>query len=311
MLRRSDTHASLTVEPKFRRTAVRPASFNYHKAIALSDALEMLEEFGADARPIAGGQSLVPMMNLRLARPEHLIDINDLSLDTIEQRADVVHVGALVRHDRYAKDPLIRAHFPAFIEAASWIGHPTIRMRGTMGGSISHADPTAELPAVCVLHDATIIAKSKVRERRIPAADFFISAYEVRLEPGEMVIGVDFPIPQTPTIGAFEEFAERHGDFAMVSVGVVLQYDANRTITNAAVVLSGVEYKPFRAATIEDALRGSHFDDLDVVQTARLLTNTITPLEDNSASADFRKDLVVELTRRAVHRALEKAIRTS
>src|SRR5690606_12683773 len=128
-------------------------------------------------------------MNLRLARPQHLVDINGLDLDRIEQRGDVMHVGALVRHQRYFTEPLIPAHFPAFFDAVHWIGHPTIRRHGTLGGAVSHADPTAELPAICVLHDAVIIARSAQEERRIAAADFFVSAYVTALRPGEMVTG--------------------------------------------------------------------------------------------------------------------------
>lgn len=286
---------------------MRPAPFSYHKAEGLDDALTMLAEFGDEARPLAGGQSLVPMMNLRLARPSHLIDINGLGLDMIEERGDVVHMGALVRNARYASSELITRHFPAFAEGVDWIGHPTIRRRGTLGGSISHADPTAELPALCVLHDAAIIAQSTAGSRRIPAAEFFLSAYVTCLEPGELVIGVELPIPPRPTSGAFEEFAERRGDFAIVAVGVILHHDQGR-ITDAAITWSGVDLVPVRAPDAAEMLRGQPLADLDVAMVARILAADINPLEDPLASADFRKDLIIELTHRALTRACEKAI---
>lgn len=284
---------------------MRPAPFSYHKAAGLDQALAMLAEFGDEARPLAGGQSLVPMMNLRLARPSHLIDINDLGLDMIEERGHVVHLGALVRHERYAQDPVIARHFPAFAEGVDWIGHPTIRRRGTLGGSIAHADPTAELPALCVLHDATIIAQSCAGTRHIPAADFFVSAYVTSLEPGEMVTGVDLPIPPRPTSGAFEEFAERRGDFAMITVGVILHHDQGR-ITDAAITWSGIELAPVRAGA--EILRGRSLADPDAAGAARIMAAEITPLDDPIASAAFRKDLIIELTQRALTRACEKAI---
>jgi carbon-monoxide dehydrogenase medium subunit len=250
---------------------MRPASFEYHRAASLDHALDLLEEFGEDGRPIAGGQSLVPMMNFRLARPGHLVDIGRLPLASIELSGNVLRIGALTRHLAYFDDPLIARHFPAFLEAVHYIGHPTIRRNGTLGGSLSHADPTAELPAVAVLHDAEIVIRSKAAERRVKATEFFLSAYVTALEPGEMIVAVEFPLPGANATGSFVELAERRGDFATAAIGVVLAH----------------------------------------VEAGREFAGSIDPIDDHIASAEFRRATIAELTRRAIDAACARALKTS
>ncbi|MGS1096871.1 FAD binding domain-containing protein (plasmid) [Aquamicrobium terrae] len=286
---------------------MRPAAFEYHRATSLEHALELLGEFGEDGRPIAGGQSLVPMMNFRLARPGHLVDINRLPLDTMESDGQVLRIGALTRHIAYFDHPLIARHFPAFLEAVHYIGHPTIRRNGSIGGSISHADPTAELPAVCVLHDAEIVVRSTAGERRIKAADFFLSAYVTALEPGEMVVAVEFPVPPTNSTGSFIEQAERSGDFATASIGVTLEFDAG-SIARAALVCCGADLVPIRAPAIEDFLRGKPLDAPRAAEAARMFAASTDPVDDHVASAGYRRGLIEELTRRAIEAACNKAV---
>lgn len=285
---------------------MRPTAFEYYKADSLDHALALLAEHGEDGRPLAGGQSLVPMMNLRLARPQHLIDINGLGLDTIEERGRILHVGALVRHYQYFSNPLIATHFPAFLDAVHWIGHPTIRRHGTMGGSISHADPTAELPAVCVLYDAQIVVASLNGDRRIPALDFFLNAYVTAIEPGEMVIGVEFPVPAQRSSGAFFELGERRGDFAIASVGVSIAHDG-RAITGASIVCAGAKLTPTRAPEAEAALVGRPLSRPDSAATGQIFAQSIDPVSDHAASGEYRKGLIAELTARAIDRACERA----
>ncbi|MBW3095839.1 FAD binding domain-containing protein [Pseudohoeflea coraliihabitans] len=285
---------------------MRPAAFEYHKATSLEHALTLLQEFGEDGRPLAGGQSLVPMMNLRLARPGHLVDINGLGLDSIEERGDVLHIGALVRHQRYFDDPIIARRLPAFLEAVHWIGHPTIRRHGTLGGSISHADPTAELPAICVLYDAQILVASTAGERRIAAADFFANAYVTTLEPGEMVTGVEFPFPPENNSGAFLEQAERRGDFALAAIGVSINHDTS-TITSASIVCAGARLVPTRAPEVEAALVGRALSAPEARAAGTQFSENINPVGDHAASADYRRGLIAELTTRAIERACEKA----
>lgn len=286
---------------------MRPSGFNYHRAEDLQHAYQLLAEFGEDGRPLSGGQSLVPMMNLRLARPSHLVDINRLPLNQFELKADTLSIGALVRHHEYFHNPHIEAYFPAFQEAVHWIAHPTIRLHGSLGGSISHADPTAELPAMCVLYDAEIILGSLKGERRVKAQDFFLGAYMTAVEPGEMVIAVEFPLPKQQPVGAFSELGERLGDFAIASIGVALTHKAG-TIATAAIVCGGAEMVPTRGPEIENALIGERLDQVNFADMAAQFSAGFNPAEDFSATTAYRKNLINELTKRTLQRACSKAL---
>ncbi len=286
---------------------MRPASFEYHRAVSLEHALKLLGQFGDDGRPIAGGQSLVPMMNFRLARPAHLVDINRLPLAGIEVVDQSLRIGALTRHEAYFGSPLIVRHFPAFLDAAHYIGHPTIRRNGSIGGSISHADPTAEVPAVAVLHDADIVVRSTAGERRIQATEFFLSAYVTALEPGEMVVAVELPLPPETSTGSFIELGERSGDFATASVGVTLEHDGT-AITKAAMVCSGADLFPIRAPEVEDFLVGQPLTDPQAEQAGSLFAESIDPVDDHIASADYRRGLIAQLTQRAITVACTRAL---
>jgi CO/xanthine dehydrogenase FAD-binding subunit len=286
---------------------MRPSGFSYHRAADLQHAYQLLAEFGEDGRPLAGGQSLVPMMNLRLARPNHLIDINRLPLNTFELQPDLLRIGALVRHHEYFDNPHIEAYFPAFKEAVHWIAHPTIRLQGSLGGSISHADPTAELPAMCILYDAVVILGSVQGERRVKARDFFHGAYVTAVEPGEMVIAVEFPLPKGKTAGAFSELGERLGDFAIASIGVSLTH-ANGSISNAAIVCGGAEMVPTRGPAIEAQLTGKRLDQIDFASLGAEFSSQFNPSGDFTATSDYRKNLIGELTKRTLQRACSKAL---
>jgi carbon-monoxide dehydrogenase medium subunit len=289
---------------------MRPVSFEYHRATSVDHALLLLAEFGEDGRPLAGGQSLVPMMNLRLARPAHLVDINDLPLDWIEAGGSTMRIGALMRHQRYFTEPIIRERFAAFHEAVHWIGHPTIRLHGSFGGSLSHADPTAELPAVALLYDAVIVAASRAGERRIPAADFFQGAYVTDLRPGEMVVAAEFPIPPAASAGSFLEIGERRGDFATASVGVTIEF-ADGAIAKAAVVCSGGALTPVRAPETESFLVDRPLTDPGAAEAGQMFAAAVDPPNDHIASADYRRGLIAELTKRALESACGKALRQS
>lgn len=286
---------------------MRPASFEYHRATSLEHALELLGEFGENGRPIAGGQSLVPMMNFRLARPGHLVDINRLPLNSIEIDGALLRIGALTRHIAYFDNPLIARHFPAFLDAVHYIGHPTIRRNGSIGGSISHADPTAELPAVSVLYDADIVVRSTAGERRIKAPEFFLSAYVTALEPGEMVVAVEFPIPPPASTGSFIEVGERSGDFATASIGIALEY-GHGNITKAAMVCCGADLFPMRAPEVEAYLVGKPLANPPSAEAGGIFAASIDPVDDHIASADYRRGLMAELTHRAISAACTRAL---
>ena len=285
---------------------MRPVSFDYHRPESLEQALDLLHELGEEARPLAGGYSLVAMMNLRLARPLHLVDINALGFDRIEHDGGVVRLGALVRHAQLMQDPIIAQHLPLFRAAADYIAHPTIRNRGSLGGSLAHADPTAELPLVAVLHDAVIVAASRQGERRIPAAAFFTGAFTTALEDGEIVVGVEVPVPVPGSAGAFLEFAERHGDFAVVAVGAIIEAVDGR-IGAARIACAGATSVPVRAGDIERALAGRPLADPGAEAAGQALADAIAASSDIRASASYRKHLLAELTRRAVATACRRA----
>jgi carbon-monoxide dehydrogenase medium subunit len=285
---------------------MRPVSFDYHRPESLERALELLAELGEDARPLAGGYSLVPMMNLRLARPRHLIDINGLELDRIERNGDVVRLGSLVRHAELLRDPVIAQRLPQFSEAAAHIAHPTIRNRGTLGGSLAHADPTAELSLMALLHDAVVMAASRQGERRIAAGAFFKGAFETALKEGEVVVGLEVPVPAPGSGGAFCELSERHGDFAIVAVGAIITAQDGR-IAAAKIACAGVASVPLRGASLEQAVLGRSLADPVAEEDILSFAASFDAPSDIRASSAYRTHLLTELTRRAVARACARA----
>lgn len=285
---------------------MRAAAFDYHRAENLDHALALLAELGPEARPLAGGYSLVAMMNLRLARPLHLIDINGLGLDGIERHGAVLRIGGLVRHARLLRDPLVFKTVPLFREAAAHIAHPTVRNRGTLGGSLAHADPTAELPLLALLYDATIVALSRGGERRIAAREFFHGAFTTALDAGEMIVALEVPVPAPGEAGAFLEFSERLGDFAIVAVAVRIRTEQGR-IADAAVGCAGATSVPVRSPEAEASLIGRTLADPGAEEAGRIVAGAHEPASDIRASSHYRRHLMAELTRRAVETACRRA----
>jgi aerobic carbon-monoxide dehydrogenase medium subunit len=266
---------------------VKPAPFDYVRARSHEHALEVLA--GGEAKLIAGGQSLLPMMNLRLTAVERLVDIDGLSeLDRVLGTGEELLIGALVRHDRLVRDPLVRRSEPLLAEAATHIGHVAIRNRGTIGGSLAHADPTAELPAACITLDARIVcARADGRRREVPAAAFFLGRYETVLEPDEMIAWIRIPRTSARAGWGFSEVAPREGDFAWAGACSLLQASDDDAAVLRAVVF-GVEPTP---RTFE-ASREQWRQDPD---TARRWAEQLQP----TVEPEFRRDLAAEMVRRA------------
>jgi len=285
---------------------MRPASFEYHRPESIDEAVGLLDELGEEARVLAGGYSLVPMMNLRLARPEHLVDINRLPLDRIERAENTLRLGGLVRHHRYESDEAVKGALPLLAEASDHIAHPVIRLRGTLGGSLANADPTAELSLLAVLYDAVIEAKSIDGTRRIDASDFFKGAFMTALKPGEIITALEIAIPTGSEVHAFLEFSERKGDFAIVAVAASLSVDGGR-ITQARVACAGASSVPQRNAAVEQFLCERLSDPSVVRQAGRLFADAVDPPSDIRATSAFRKHLVAELTARTLEKALAEA----
>jgi carbon-monoxide dehydrogenase medium subunit len=274
---------------------VIPAPFDYQRASSVDEALAALAEHGVDAKLLAGGHSLLPLMKLRLAMPALLIDIGRIGdLSFVEQDGDEVRIGALTRHHDLATSALAREQVPLVAEVARQIGDPQVRHRGTIGGSVAHGDPASDLPAALLAMRATLVARGPSGERRIAADDFFTGFLETELAPDEVL--TEIRVPAVPGVGwAFEKFQRRAQDWAIVGVAAVLTNGAS----GPGIGLVNMGSQPLRAAAAEEALRsGSTAADA----AARAAEGTEPP-EDLNASPEFRRHLAGVLTRRALEAA--------
>jgi len=281
--------------------------FNYHRPDTLEQALALLAEHGDEAKVLAGGQSLLPVMALRLGRPEHVVDIGQIpGLDAITAGADGVSIGALVRHVQAERSPEIAAAAPLVHAAMPHVGHRAIRSQGTVCGSIAHADPAAEMPAVCLATGATMVATSSGGSREIAAADFGQGYLTTALEPTEILTEVRFPAWSATAGGTVIEVSRRHGDYALV--GLACMIDAlGGTIASAALSFFGVDNTPVRIAAAEESLLGKSLEDLAAFSAAAdLVSSNIEPSSDVHATSNYRRHLAGVLTRKGLAEAATK-----
>ncbi|MCR0985587.1 FAD binding domain-containing protein [Roseomonas populi] len=233
---------------------MKPARFDYARPETLSDALAILADGGAEASVLAGGQSLMPMLNLRMARPGMLVDINRIpGLDAIALADGVLSIGARARHAEVLASPLVRQAAPLLAQALHHVAHPAIRNRGTLGGSLALADPAAEMPACVTCLGATIVLASASGKRRVAAEKFFLGVYATAIEPGELILHVEIPAIRPGWTHAFQEVSRRHGDYAMAGLALALRRDGSR-VAEARIALCGVESATRRQAEAEAAL---------------------------------------------------------
>ncbi|TAK81785.1 MAG: xanthine dehydrogenase family protein subunit M [Betaproteobacteria bacterium] len=281
---------------------MKPASFAYHRPRSLGEALALLAEHGAEAKPLAGGQSLGPMMNMRLAQPARLIDLNAIKgLDFLNETENAVEIGALTRHQTIASSSLVRAACPLLAEAAQSIGHYAIRARGTLGGSLAHADPAAQLPLVAATLGAEIAVAGPRGERRIAAQDFFVSLMTTVLEPDELIVSVGFPKAAPREAHAFVQFSRRRGDFAMAAVAVSVLLDVQKRIQRLRLGIGGVEDKPVVPTRLIEQSEGKVPEPAALAAAAR---EAVSPAENPRVPAVYRRELVEVLTRRALQKCL-------
>lgn len=286
---------------------MKPPAFEYVAAESVEEATARLAEYGDDARPIAGGQSLVPMMNFRLVSPAVLVDIRRIAPpDAIGKADGHVRIGALTRHRALETSPLIRDRFPVLAAAMTHVAHLAIRNRGTIGGSLCHADPAAELPAMAVLLDARIHVARRNGERIVEAGAFFEGALWTALDDGEIVTRIDFPLLPPGTGWGFREFARRHGDFALAGAAATVTGSAGRA-AEVRIALFGVGETPVRAAAAEALLTGTGFEPDAVAAAIDALRNAVDPDDDLHASADYRRHLAGILAGRALGDAWARA----
>ena len=285
---------------------MKPPPFDYIRAASAQEALAALAEHGDEARPLAGGQSLVPMMNLRLARPSVLIDINALDLRGIELEDERLSLGALVRHAELLRHGRAAMRAPVIAEAAGCIAHPTIRERGTIGGSLAHADPTAELPALAMLLDGEIEVRSLASSRLVPASDFFRGAFATSLESEELVVAVHLRLPSRRWGACFREASEREGDYALAASGARIELSGD-VIARAAIVLSGARSMPVRASGAESLLAGERPGTELSRAAASAAVEGVGAYGDIRASAAYRRHLLSVLVEDAVRTAAARA----
>jgi CO/xanthine dehydrogenase FAD-binding subunit len=283
---------------------VKPSAFTYHRPDTVAEAIDMLDRMQDESKVLAGGQSLVPLMNFRLSVPENLIDINGVAeLTGASRSGDALRLGALTRHRELERSPEIRAAAPMLAMAAPYIGHPQIRSMGTLGGSLAHADPAAELPTVILAVDATIIARSVRGERRIPAAEFFSSHFTTTIEPDELVVAVEVPASPPRTGQAFTEVAARHGDFALAGAAAVVTVDEDGAITEVRIVCTAVAPTPVRVPAAEKLLRGARPGPELLAEIESAVEETLDPTPELKASARYKRHTAAVLAGRAVARA--------
>jgi CO/xanthine dehydrogenase FAD-binding subunit len=286
---------------------LKPADFQYHRPRKIEEALAQLQELGDEGKILAGGQSLMPLMNFRLAQPAHIIDINFIDgMDYTRSDKGVLKIGCLARQSRLLANPIVRERCPLLAQALTYVGYEQIRNRGTLCGSLAHADPAAELPAVLLALDGFVTVGNLTTRREVAARDFFKSYLMTSLSSDEMVL--EASIPETPPGAGFSftEFSRRFGDFAIVGVAVLLVRDQEK-IADARIALTGVGDKPWREFSVERMLVGQKpsadlFRKIGVEIAARL-----SPGSDIHASESYRRSLARVLTRRALTDAWSKA----
>lgn len=288
---------------------MKAAPFAYHRPDTLAEAVQMLGEFGEDAKILAGGQSLVPMLAMRLTHFENLIDISRVDeLKNIELRGDEVWIGAGTPHAYVGMDDEVADSVPLLTLATPYIGHFQIRTRGTLGGAIAHADPAAEYAAVALALDATIEATSSRGSRQIPAGEFFTGLWDTSLAPDEILTAVRFPVWGGRSGFAIEEFARRHGDFAIAGAAVAVELDEAERVRRCGIGLLGLGSTPLRGSVAEEAVVGLPVGELTAEEIGRLAMSGLSDIPaDLQGSADYRARVGSAMVARAWAGAVREA----
>ncbi|MFT7475684.1 MAG: carbon-monoxide dehydrogenase medium subunit [Verrucomicrobiales bacterium] len=287
---------------------MKPAAFEYDSPDSVEEALALLAEYGDEARVLAGGQSLVPMMNFRLAHPERLIDLNGLTdLDYVSAKPGSVSIGSMTRQRHLERSSTVRDLCPMISAAVPWIGHAQIRNRGTLGGSLAHADPAAELPVVALALDARMRLASASGERWVDAETFFVGYFTTALDPGELLVEVEFPSTANKTGVAFTEYARRHGDFGLGGAAALITLDDDDVCIRAHIALLGAAMVPVRASAAEDILSGRVIDTDALQDVFAQIESSIDPPADVHGSSSYRRRIIATMSRTAVKEAAQNA----
>lgn len=286
-----------------------PQSFEYFRPETVSEAIALLKEHGDGAKILSGGQSLIPMMKVRLARPEYLIDINRLeNLQYIKEEDGFLKVGGLTREADLETSSLIRSKYPIILDTAAMIADPQVRNLATVGGNLAHGDPANDHPATMLALGAEIIATGQEGERTIPITAFFLSVFTTALEQGEILTEIRIPIPPSGSGGAYFKLERKVGDFATVGVAAQVALDGSGVCRRAGIGLTNVGATPIKAVRAEDFLLGKTVDERQISQAAQLAAEAAQPSSDLRGPAEYKVSMVRELTKRALVRASERAV---
>ena len=285
-----------------------PAAFEYHRPSTLQDALALLSRLGDEAKVLAGGQSLIPLMKLRLASPRHVIDLNRISgLGSIAEHDGALVIGALVRESELEASELVRRRLPILADACRVIADPLVRNLATVGGNLAHGDPANDHPAVMLALGAEVVAVGPQGARRIPVAELFTGPLETALRSGEIPTEIHVPLPPPRSGGAYLKLERKVGDFATAAVGVQITLAGGDACARAGIGLTNVGPTPIKARRAEALLKGRRLDDAAIREAAETAAGESDPSEDLRGSVAYKRDLVRVLTARALRRALERA----
>lgn len=285
-----------------------PPAFEYLRPKTIPEAITLLQQHGEDAKILSGGQSLIPMMKLRIARPGYLIDINRISgLSYIKEEGGFLKIGGLTREAELEASPLIRSKYPILIDTAHVIADPQVRNLATVAGNLAHGDPANDHPATMLALGAQVVATGSGGERIIPIEVFFLSLFSTALQPGEILTEIRIPVPATRSAGAYFKLERKVGDFATAAVAVQVTLDGNGSVQKVGIGLTNVGPTPIKAQQAEDFLRGEKLDAANILQAAQLAADAAQPSSDLRGPAEYKKGLVKELAKRALARAAERA----
>lgn len=287
---------------------MKPPAFDYYDPRSLEEALELLDRYGPEAKLLAGGQSLVPLLNLRLARPAVVVDLNRIDgLDGVGVEDGYLVIGSMARQwDVEHATPVVEK-LPILVEALRFVGHPQTRMRGTVGGSIAHADPAAELPGLLVCLEGEVVARRRGGMRIVPARELFVTYLTTSLEPTEIMTEVRWPLPAAGTGWAFMELARRHGDYALAGVAALVRLGSNGSVADVRIVFIGCGPVPVRAYEVERALVGSAASETLWQEAGQRAAELLDPPSDIHASGGYRRRVAAVLAARALRAAAERA----
>jgi len=285
-----------------------PGAFDYFAPSTLPEAIALLQQHGEDAKLLAGGHSLIPLMKLRLAEPAYLIDINRIDgLAYIKEEEGELRIGALTREADLDASALVRARYPLLADTARVIADPLVRNMATVGGNLAHADPANDHPATMLAYGARVVATGPRGERIIPITDFFVGLFATALTPDEILTEIRIPMPSPRSGGAYVKLERKVGDYATAAVAAQITLDEGGACQYAGVGLTAVDSTPIKAARAEAALRGRPLDDANIRAAAQIASEECDPTADLRGSAEYKRAMIKELTKRALTKARERA----